>query len=305
MNVVQVPLDVIGIDENQPRKYFDEDALNSLKESILEEGIRVPLLIRKELGYETGYLLVDGERRFRVAVELDLEDVPCIVEETDGTDVEIFETQLRLDCLKEKLSSEELDNALHKYWGLLGNLSEEDIPIPKTNQGDWRIPYMSKRIGISYTRIKMALDKQDFKERNREFHKKIKDKIENSGESEKENKKYNRILEETNRIANLRNNDETRKEIIDEYIKENVPDNTHELREKLREISETEQPSRETIANILGTPINTNSERHRLVNILEKFNKDLEKEKDNLNEQDKVKLIELLKESLEILYRFQ
>lgn len=66
-------------DANQPRKYFAADKMRGLTESIKREGIITPLVVEK---VGTGYLLIDGERRYRAAIELGLKEVPVVVEET-------------------------------------------------------------------------------------------------------------------------------------------------------------------------------------------------------------------------------
>lgn len=73
-----VLLSKIVPDVNQPRHYFAADKLNLLKESIKREGIISPLIVEK---VGEGYLLLDGERRFRAATELNLKHVPVIVED--------------------------------------------------------------------------------------------------------------------------------------------------------------------------------------------------------------------------------
>jgi ParB family transcriptional regulator, chromosome partitioning protein len=72
----KVPLKNIFPDENQPRKYFDGDKLNKLKDSIKKNGILNPLIVEKQGANK--YLLVDGERRFRAATELGLKEVPIV-----------------------------------------------------------------------------------------------------------------------------------------------------------------------------------------------------------------------------------
>lgn len=62
-------------DEEQPRKYFDPIKMKSLKDSIKKHGI-IRALDVEDLG-NGKYLLEDGERRFRAAVELGLDVVPC------------------------------------------------------------------------------------------------------------------------------------------------------------------------------------------------------------------------------------
>ncbi len=77
-NVQDVDVRKILPDENQPRKYFAADKMFQLKESIRKHGIKVPLTI-EDMG-NGKYLLIDGERRYRSAVELGLTEVPAVIE---------------------------------------------------------------------------------------------------------------------------------------------------------------------------------------------------------------------------------
>lgn len=74
-----VELAKITPDANQPRKSFDAARLADLIGSIREHGIINPIVVEKWSG--GGYLLVDGERRYRAAKELKLKEVPVIIEE--------------------------------------------------------------------------------------------------------------------------------------------------------------------------------------------------------------------------------
>ncbi len=67
-------------DENQPRKYFAPEKMALLTQSIKKYGIKQPLIVQKTDKSDT-YQLVDGERRFRVAMQIGLKEVPVIVEE--------------------------------------------------------------------------------------------------------------------------------------------------------------------------------------------------------------------------------
>lgn len=79
-----VPLKQIVADKNQPRRNFDPARLAELMASIEEHGILNPLILEK-LG--SGYILVDGERRYRASKELGLKEVPArIVESQSSTD---------------------------------------------------------------------------------------------------------------------------------------------------------------------------------------------------------------------------
>jgi ParB/RepB/Spo0J family partition protein len=254
MDRQDISLSHLVVDKNQPRKIFDDTAMQSLEDSIKFNGVDIPLIIRQNFGEKT-FTIVDGERRFRAATSLKLKTLPCLIEDTDKADeIVIFEKQLRIDFQKEKLSSDELDEAIFKYWEMLNNLPEEEVShlIPKS--GDWKIPYMSRNTGMSYTRIDMALKRKDFKEKNKDFHERVKNIIEKSNDPSKE-KRYNRIIEETARIPKLKDDDETRKKIVDRYVKENIDSDNTALRKKLDRISKIEKPTNKEINEILGVDL--------------------------------------------------
>ena len=71
-------IDITELDRNpdQPRRAFDESALQALAESMKEAGVLQPLLVVEKDGR---YRIVAGERRFRAARMAGLTQVPCIV----------------------------------------------------------------------------------------------------------------------------------------------------------------------------------------------------------------------------------
>jgi len=71
-----VKLENLVADENQPRVMFDPAKLKNLRDSITRYGIITPLVV-EAIGNK--YLIVDGERRFRVATEIGLKDVPVTI----------------------------------------------------------------------------------------------------------------------------------------------------------------------------------------------------------------------------------
>ena len=74
--VVFLPVTKILPNPAQPRKFFTQESLEELAESIRRHGILQPLTVRRTgLSYE----LISGERRLRAAALADLTDVPCIV----------------------------------------------------------------------------------------------------------------------------------------------------------------------------------------------------------------------------------
>lgn len=85
----------------QPRRDFDEEALNALADSISEKGILQPLLVRS---VDNGkYEIIAGERRFRAAEKAGLSSVPVIIKNMD--DREVLEVALIENLLRENLSA--------------------------------------------------------------------------------------------------------------------------------------------------------------------------------------------------------
>ncbi|MBE5948660.1 MAG: ParB/RepB/Spo0J family partition protein [Lachnospiraceae bacterium] len=83
----------------QPRKVFNEDALEELSESIKEHGIIQPLLVQKEKDY---YKIIAGERRWRAAKKAGLKEVPVIIK--DYTEQQIVEISLIENIQREDLN---------------------------------------------------------------------------------------------------------------------------------------------------------------------------------------------------------
>lgn len=101
----EVPVHRIAPNPKQPRRFFDEDALDELVQSIREVGLLQPVVVR-EATDGGGYELVMGERRLRAAKEAGLTSIPAIVRETT-------DDALLRDALLENLHRQEL-NALEE-----------------------------------------------------------------------------------------------------------------------------------------------------------------------------------------------
>lgn len=101
-----IPLERIYANENQPRKVFDPGALDDLATSIRQHGMIQPILVAKKT---KGYMIIVGERRWRAAQQLQLEQIPCIIKEY--TDRELYEVALIENLQRENLSVVEEANA--------------------------------------------------------------------------------------------------------------------------------------------------------------------------------------------------
>ena len=94
-------VNVRDIDTNalQPRKQFDETALNELAESIRVHGIVQPLIVKQK---GSRYMIIAGERRFRAARLAGLSEVPVLV--TDYDEAQIHEVSLIENIQREDLN---------------------------------------------------------------------------------------------------------------------------------------------------------------------------------------------------------
>ena len=81
MRIVSLPLYMIAPNPNQPRKYFEPQAMEELKNSIMEYGLIQPVTVRRRSGE---YELVAGERRFRAAQMAGLDEIPAVIIEADN-----------------------------------------------------------------------------------------------------------------------------------------------------------------------------------------------------------------------------
>ena len=82
---LSVPISQVESCSSQPRKYFDQEALSDLADSIREHGIIQPLTVRKlASGY---YQIIAGERRWRAARMAELHEVHAVIIEADDRKV--------------------------------------------------------------------------------------------------------------------------------------------------------------------------------------------------------------------------
>ena len=82
---IYLPISQVEPGLNQPRKNFDDDALEDLADSIREHGIIQPLTVRRlSSGY---YQIIAGERRWRAAKKAGLREVPAVIIEADDRKV--------------------------------------------------------------------------------------------------------------------------------------------------------------------------------------------------------------------------
>ncbi|MCM3726858.1 ParB/RepB/Spo0J family partition protein [Neobacillus cucumis] len=97
--VQEIKLKELRPNPYQPRKTFQQETIDELRDSIIEHGILQPIVVRKSI---RGYEIVVGERRFRAAKEAKLETIPAVVRE-------LTEQQMMELAVLENLQREDLN----------------------------------------------------------------------------------------------------------------------------------------------------------------------------------------------------
>lgn len=81
-----IELNQIAADPEQPRKVFDEQELKDLAASVESRGVKQPITVRWNQA-EGCYVIIDGERRFRAASMLKLDEIPCLIQNAASQEV--------------------------------------------------------------------------------------------------------------------------------------------------------------------------------------------------------------------------
>ena len=105
--VVFLPTKNIHPNPAQPRKFFRQEQLDELAESIRTHGVLQPLSVRRS---GTGYQLIAGERRLRAAVAAGITDVPCILMNMD-------DQETGMAAMVENLQRQDL-HYMEEAWGI-------------------------------------------------------------------------------------------------------------------------------------------------------------------------------------------
>ena len=129
----EIPIDQIEANPNQPRREFEETALNELAQSISEIGIVVPITLR-QMG-EHKYQIIAGERRWRASQIAGLTSLPAYIRTIK--DEEVMEMALVENIQREDLNDIEIALAYEHLLETSGMTQEK----------------MSKRVGKSRTAV--------------------------------------------------------------------------------------------------------------------------------------------------------
>lgn len=120
----KLPINEIIPNKDQPRKTFDEGALQELADSIVQHGVLQPLLVRPLT--TGGYQLVAGERRWRAARIAGLKEVPVVIKEL--SDVETMEIAIIENLQREDLNPIEEAEGLQALIDRCG-FTQEDVAV--------------------------------------------------------------------------------------------------------------------------------------------------------------------------------
>lgn len=117
----EIEIGLIDRNPEQPRKNFDEQALNELAESIKTYGVVQPIIVKEKDGR---YIIVAGERRWRASRIAGLKTVPCVVK--DYTKQEISEISIIENLQREDLnpieSARAIKNLIEEF-----NLTQDEV----------------------------------------------------------------------------------------------------------------------------------------------------------------------------------
>ena len=98
--IVEIKLNELRVNPYQPRKIFDEKAIEELSNSIKEHGVIQPIIIKKAI---KGYEIIAGERRVRASKKAGLETIPALIR--NFTDEQMLEIALLENLQRENLTA--------------------------------------------------------------------------------------------------------------------------------------------------------------------------------------------------------
>jgi ParB family chromosome partitioning protein len=112
----QIPVANLQAGKYQPRSMMEDSTIDALAESIAQQGVMQPLLVRRLADHTKGYEVIAGERRLRAALKVGLDVVPAIVKDVD-------DEQAAVMALIENIQREDL-NPMEEARGIKRLLDE-------------------------------------------------------------------------------------------------------------------------------------------------------------------------------------
>jgi ParB family chromosome partitioning protein len=119
--ILYINVDLIKPNSMQPRMHFDDEALEGLAQSIKENGVIQPIILKKA---SKGYELVAGERRWRAARKASLKEIPAIIKELTEEENALF--AIIENTQREDLNPLEEAEAFRRIMDSYG-LTQEDV----------------------------------------------------------------------------------------------------------------------------------------------------------------------------------
>ena len=151
--ITMIPLSELRSNPYQPRKIFDETALEELASSIKEHGVFQPIIVKKSI---KGYEIIAGERRVKASLMAGNTEIPAIIR--DFNDTQMMEIALLENLQRENLTSIEEATAYKKLQETLSLTQEE----------------LAKRLGKSRSHITNMLGLLNLPDKIQEDNKKKK-----------------------------------------------------------------------------------------------------------------------------------
>ncbi len=156
--MLHAPIGSVQVREGfNPRRYFDENGLSALTESIKAEGVIQPLVVKPN-AEKTGFDLIAGERRFRASKAAQLTEIPVIVRLV--TDQQALSMAIRENVDREDMSPAEEAKAAHRMVGLCdGDRDEAALAL------GWSRKKIDSRLSLLHCSeaVLEALEKREIK----------------------------------------------------------------------------------------------------------------------------------------------
>lgn len=148
-----LPLSEIRPHPGQPRRWFDEEALDDLARSIAQRGVIQPVIVRPRKG--GGYELVAGERRWRAAQRARLHEIPAIIRELSDPDT--FALALIENIQREDLNPVEEAEA---YQRLVGDQGYSPVEVARmVDKSRSHIANLMRLLALPQPVLKMIAEK--------------------------------------------------------------------------------------------------------------------------------------------------
>ena len=221
-SIVEIPLSELRANPYQPRKNFDEEALNELSASIKEHGVFQPIIVKKSI---KGYEIIAGERRVRASKMAGKTTIPAIIK--DFSDDEMMQIALLENLQRENLTAIEEAKAYKSIIETL-NITQDELAkkVGKSRShitnilGLLKLP-TSVQDMVLYNKISMGharvLSKLDDKEKQEDLANKIVD--EDLSVRTLESMIYDNKTTEDVKIKERKNNEY---KYIENYLKEKL-----------------------------------------------------------------------------------